>query len=742
VRFELLGPLRVVEGDSDVTPARPKQRALLSLLLLRRDEVVPGAQLIEALWGEEPPGTAQTALHGHISSLRKLLGADAIRTRPPGYLLHVAPGELDVARFESLIAAALTRDDPVDRSARLRDALSLWRGEPLADLHGEAFAEREIARLNELRLAALEDRIDADLALGRHRELVAELEPLVTEHVFRERLRGQLMLALYRCGRQADALHAFQAGRRTLVEQLGIEPGPALQQLELHILRHDPSLDVPLGGAQPAARTPTQRQPPVGYASSGDVSIAHQIAGERPLAWEPIRYAHSGDVSIAYTVGGDGPVDLLFIGGFVSHLEIQVELPLAQRFFDRLGSFARVVLFDKRGMGLSDRDVGAFTVEDVVDDALAVLDAVGMERVAVFGVSEGGSAATMLAAARPERVSAMVQYGTYARVSQAPDYPEGVRPDVLHRFVSWMVEEWGNPVSLDLWAPSLAGDPEARAWWARWLRSGASPGAVRTIGLMYEALDVRPLLSSVSVPTLVLYRSGDRLFRPPLPHAVAVGIPGARELELMGDDHLFIAGDQDAMLDQVEEFVTGRPPAAAPDRMLATVVFTDIVRSTERAAELGDRRWRELLGQHNRLVERELARYRGRFVKSIGDGVLATFDGPGRAVRFALAIREGAQTMGLELRAGVHTGECEVLANDVAGMAVHLAARVQAAAGPGDVLTSGTVKDLVVGSGLEFEDRGRHVLKGVPGEWSLYAAAGDAERRRPPVAAPAGGRHH
>jgi class 3 adenylate cyclase len=398
------------------------------------------------------------------------------------------------------------------------------------------------------------------------------------------------------------------------------------------------------------------------------------------------------------------------------------------------------VLFDKQGMGLSDRDAGAYTLEDVVDDALAALDAVGMERVAVFGVSEGGSAATMLAATHPDRVSAMVQYGTCARVSQAPDYPEGVRRDVLHRFVSWMVEEWGNPVSLDLWAPSLAGDPEARAWWARWLRSGASPGAVRTIGLMFEELDVRPLLSSVSVPTLVLYRSGDRVMRPPLPHAVARGIPGARKLELAGDDHLFMAGDQDAMLDEVEEFVTGRPPAAAPERMLATVVFTDIVRSTERAAELGDRRWRELLGQHDRLVERELARYRGRLVKSTGDGVLATFDGPGRAVRFALAIREGVQTMGLELRAGVHTGECEVLANDVAGIAVHLAARVEAAAGPGDVLTSGTVKDLVVGSGLEFEDRGRHVLKGVPGEWPLYAATGDAERRRPAVAAPAGGR--
>ena len=229
MRFELLGPLRVVEGESDVTPARPKQRALLTLLLLRRGEVVPGAQLIEALWGEEPPGTAQTALHGHISNLRKLLGADRIRTRPPGYLLQVSPDELDLARFESLIAEARARDDPAERSARLREALSLWRGEPLADLRGEPFAEREIARLEELRLAALEDRIDADLALGRHHDLVPELEPLVAEHVFRERLRGQLMLALYRCGRQADALHVFQSGRRALVEELGIDPGPALR---------------------------------------------------------------------------------------------------------------------------------------------------------------------------------------------------------------------------------------------------------------------------------------------------------------------------------------------------------------------------------------------------------------------------------------------------------------------------------------------------------------------------------
>jgi predicted ATPase/DNA-binding SARP family transcriptional activator len=247
VEFELLGPLRVVEGGRDLTPARPKQRALLAMLLLHREEVVPGAQLIEALWGEEPPDTAPTALHGHVSKLRKLIGTDRIRTRPPGYLLQVSAGELDVARFESLIARARERDDPDERSVRLREALALWHGEPLAELRYEAFAEREIARLKELRVAAIEDRVDADLALGRHAELVPELESLVAEHPFRERLRGQLMLALYRCGRQAEALHVFQNGRRALGEELGIDPGPALQQLELRILRQDSSLSVPAG---------------------------------------------------------------------------------------------------------------------------------------------------------------------------------------------------------------------------------------------------------------------------------------------------------------------------------------------------------------------------------------------------------------------------------------------------------------------------------------------------------------
>ena len=445
-------------------------------------------------------------------------------------------------------------------------------------------------------------------------------------------------------------------------------------------------------------------------------------------SWDPIRYARNHDVSIAYTVGGDGPVDMLFIGGFVSHLDILLTAPLAQHFWERIGSFARIAVFDKRGMGLSDRDAGAYTLENVVDDALAVLDAAGMERVVVFGVSEGGAAAAMLAAAHPDRVAAMVQYGTVARMVRGPDYPEGAPLEVVRAFWARMIERWGDPAAGDVWAPSLAGDPELREWWARLLRSGASPGTIRTIGLMYEELDVRPLLSSVTVPTLVLYRADDQLVRPAVARTVASGIAGAREVELPGADHLFLAGDQDAMLDEVEEFVTGRPAAVASDRVLATVLFTDIVGSTDRAAQLGDRRWRELLGQHERLVERQLARFRGRLVKSTGDGVLATFDGPARAVRCALAIRDSAGSIGLELRAGLHTGECELMADDVAGLAVHLAARVEAAAAPGEVLTSGTVKDLVVGSGLEFEDRGPQVLKGIPGQWPLYAVVGDGER--------------
>jgi class 3 adenylate cyclase len=446
-------------------------------------------------------------------------------------------------------------------------------------------------------------------------------------------------------------------------------------------------------------------------------------------ARSPIRYAHNGDAAIAYMESGSG-IDLLVIGGFVSHLEIFPSLPAAQRFWDRVGSFARVILFDKRGMGLSDRDAGAYTLENVVDDALAVLDAMDVPQSAIFGISEGGSAATMLAAAHPDRVSAMVQYGTYARLGQAEDHPEGVPVDKLKAFWSRLSDDWVDPSTIDRWAPSRAGDPELHDWWGRLLRSGLSPRGARALFEMYLHLDVRPLLSSVRAPSLILYREGDRIVPPALSRGVARGIPDASEVELAGSDHLFCTGDQDALLDEIERFLTGDLMHRPVDRVLATVLFTDIVGSTERAVALGDRRWRDVLERHDRLVKREVGRYRGRVVKSTGDGVLATFDGPARAVRAGMALRSAApETLGSELRVGVHTGECELIGDDLGGIGVHIAARIQADADPGQVLVSSTVKDLVVGSGLCFDDRGERELKGVPDTWRLFAVTGDEENQ-------------
>lgn len=419
-------------------------------------------------------------------------------------------------------------------------------------------------------------------------------------------------------------------------------------------------------------------------------------------------------------------INLLVIQGFVSHLEIGPTLPAAKRFFDRLASFARVITFDKRGMGLSDRDAGAYTLENVVDDALAVLDALDVQQTAILGISEGGPAATMLAASHPDRVTAMVQYGTYPRVAQADDFPEGIPVDVMTRFWTRVQGDWADPSSIDTWAPSRAGDPELREWWGKLLRSGLSPRGMRGLLEMYLHLDVRPLLASVRAPSLVLHRAGDPLVPAPLSRAVARGIPGARAVELPGSDHLYCTGDQDSILDEVERFLTGNLALRPSDRALVTVLFTDIVGSTERAATLGDRNWRDVLERHGRLVEHEVGRHRGRVVKSTGDGVLAVFDGPARAIRAGVALRNAAPSaIDSELRVGVHTGECEILGDDLGGIGVHIAARIQADADPGQVLVSSTVKDLVVGSGLKFGDQRERALKGVPDTWRLFPVTGD-----------------
>ena len=437
-----------------------------------------------------------------------------------------------------------------------------------------------------------------------------------------------------------------------------------------------------------------------------------------------IRYARNGDVSIAYTVIGDGPVDMIFVTGFVGHIEIAMEFPAVRRFFERLGSFCRIAYFDKRGFGLSDRGAGYYTTEAVAEDMTVVLDAVGMERAAVFGVSEGGPAAALFAATHADRVSALIQYGTYGRMSEAPDHPGGLPVEAIRRFSERMVESWGTAKSLRLFAPQESEDPEWREWWGRLLRAGASPSAMRGLFEMYEKLDVRAVLPSIKVPSLVLWRRGDLLIPPESSRAMAEAIPDAKGVELDGDSHLFVAGDQESLVGEIEEFLTGHRAAPPVERALTTVLFTDIVGSTERAAAEGDGRWRELLQRHDRQARVAVERERGRLVKSTGDGILASFEGPARAIQAALDLRQRLEPLGLDVRAGVHTGEAERIGDDLGGIAVHIGARVSSKAGPGEVLVSQTVRDLVVGSGIEFEDRGSASLKGVPGEWRLFAVAG------------------
>jgi class 3 adenylate cyclase/alpha-beta hydrolase superfamily lysophospholipase len=435
------------------------------------------------------------------------------------------------------------------------------------------------------------------------------------------------------------------------------------------------------------------------------------------------RYARSGDVSVAYQVVGAGPVDVVFAPGFISHVELTWEDPLWSPYYERLASFSRLVLFDKRGTGLSDPVPGPATLEERTDDLLAVMDAAESERAAIFGISEGGSMAALFAATFPQRTSSLVLYGAWPRMLRAPDFPFGVEPKELAKLVA-LADRWGDGVALSSFAPSLASDPRARESWARLQRAAASPGMVRSLLQLYPELDIRDILPAIRAETLVLHRAGDRVVPVGCGRYLAEHIPGARYVELQGDDHLWVAGDTDALLDEVEEFVTGSRHSPEPDRILVTILFTDIVGSTERAAAAGDQRWAAMLEAHHAAVRRQLERFRGREIDTAGDGFFVAFDGPARGIRCAVAIRDAVRSLGLEIRAGLHTGECEKVGGKLTGIAVNVGARVGALAGSGEVLVSSTVVDLVAGSGLEFEDRGEHELKGVPGPRRLFAVEG------------------
>jgi class 3 adenylate cyclase len=433
------------------------------------------------------------------------------------------------------------------------------------------------------------------------------------------------------------------------------------------------------------------------------------------------RYAKSGDGHIAYQVVGEGPFDLVLVPGFVSNVEHYWEMPGVPEIMERLAGFSRLILWDKRGTGLSDPVSQVPTLEERMDDLRAVMDAAGSERAALYGISEGGPMAILFAATYPERVRSLVLYGTTPRFSQGDDFPHGWSPERVEGMLDEIERDWGEGALLEDFAPSYAQDEQMREVWGRYERAGASPSMGRAVLEALAEIDVRPLLDSVHVPTLVLHRTGDRIAAVEGARLIAETIPGARIVEFEEPDHLPMVGDVDALLDEIGEFLTGVRPARPTDRVLATVLFTDIVGSTQRAAELGDRNWRGVLERHDALVRRELHRHQGREVKTVGDGFLATFDGPARAIQCALAAEQGVRDLGIRIRAGLHTGECERMGEDVAGMAVNIGARVAALAGPGDVLVSSTVKDLVVGSGIEFSERGEQVLKGVPGAWRLFA---------------------
>ena len=723
MRFSVLGPLAVVDDlGVRVGIGGSKRRDLLLRLLIDANRVLPTAVLIEDLWRGDPPPGAEATLQSHVSHLRKPLGAGRLVGDSGGYRLVADRHELVAAVFEDQLGEGrrlIESGQPAAAEVVLAEALAHWHGNALSEVADAEWAQHEAARLEDLRLLASELLLDAQLALGRHGEVASRAEMMVALHPLRERLWALLITALYRDGRQADALRAYGRLRSLLVEELGIEPSAELRQLERHILTQDPTIEAHVSRSEPDNVGSSSRSecPPLRakeWGSVRDGSMLDQRA--------PIRYANAGGVSIAYRVMGEGPLDLVWVPGLASNLEIDFESSSWCRLVQRLASFSRVMIFDKRGMGLSDRNVGAPTLEERMDDVRAVMDAVGSERAALIGDSEGGPMSVLFAATYPQRTVALVLYGAAARARRDVDYPLGNETAFveIHRILD--DGGWGTGEGLRLFAPSLLGNERVREWFGRVERAAGSPNTIRAIVDTLADIDVRAVLPTVSAPTLVLHATDDVTMPVANGRWLAEHICGARFVELPGEHLTAHTGERFA--DEVESFLTGRRHAVATDRVLSTLLFSDIVGSTRHAAAIGDRHWTELLDQHDAIVNRQLDIHRGKLVKATGDGVLATFDGPARAIACGCELRDSLRPLGLDVRVGLHTGEIELRGADIGGIAVHIGARIAGVAHAGEVLVSRTVTDLVAGSGIEFADHGIHQLDGVPGDWQLFAVSG------------------
>jgi DNA-binding SARP family transcriptional activator/pimeloyl-ACP methyl ester carboxylesterase len=691
VEFRVLGPLELISGGLPVAVGGARTRAVVAMLLVSSNRVVSADRLTEELWPGRAPERGAANLQVRLSELRRVLRsvgeADRLVTRPPGYLLRVAVDELDVLRFEALVAAgreAIASGNAATAARLLEESLALWRGPALADLGDLPFARAERARLEEDRLGAVEARLEAQLACGRHRETLAELETLTGEHPLRERFWAQRLLALYRSGRQADALRAYQELRATLAGQLGIEPGPELRELQGRILRQDRDL---------------------AYRS------AHHAAGGGWTQPET-RYADSDGVHIAYQVLGGGPIDIVSVPGLVSHLDLWWQDRAATRFFRRLASLGRVILFDKRDTGLSDNAPGDMSLEQRMADVQAVMGACGSRRAVLFGYSEGGPMSVLFASTYPERVRSLILAAAAARWSPAPDYPCGDQSvEMIEAFERLAVHGWGRGESVEWYAPSREGSARVRQEIARWERMAVSPGALLRIIRMCRSIDVRDVLAAIRVPTLIIQRADDRVSPPCHGRYLAAHIPGARYFEQPGD-HLLWLGDTDAMFAEIERFLTEAPRQAEADRLLTTIMCLDTLGSIATPATVGA--YSAAMGH--------VQSYRGRVIRSTDARILATFDGPGRAIRCAAASRDTATTLGIQVRAGIHTGEAEILGYDVSGTCVDITERLTDHARPAEILVTRTVKDLVAGSGITFADRGSHSISETPGKWRLFAA--------------------